>query len=80
MYFKRKQINPKEVNLGELFERYKELKTEKADLVKRSNSLKKEIGELETVATNVEKALGVDIVGNEDQEKKQEKEKDINKE
>lgn len=80
MYFKRKQINPKEVNLGELFERYKELKTEKADLAKRSNSLKKEIDELETVAANVEKALGIDIVGNEDQEKKQEKEKDINKE
>ncbi len=80
LYFERNRMNPKEVNLGELFEQYKQLKAEKADLNKRSSYLKKEINELETVAANVEKALGIDIIGNENQQKKQEREKDINKE
>ena len=80
MYFERKHINPKDVNLGELFEQYKNLKEEKAGLVKQSNSIKKEIKELDTVAANVEQALGVDISADDDQQKKQGREKDINKE
>lgn len=80
LYFARNNINPKEVNLGEMFERYKKLKEEKAELHKRGNFIKKEINELETVAANVEQALGIDIIGNENQQKKQEREKDINKE
>ena len=80
MYFNRNHINPKDVNLGELFERYRNLKEEKSDLTKRSNSLKKEINELDTVAANVERALGVDILAYDSQPQKQERRKDINKE
>ena len=80
MYFERKHINPKDINLGELFEQYKNLKEEKAGLVRQSNSIKKEIKELDTVAANVEQALGVDIPVDDDQQKKQKRERDINKE
>lgn len=59
MYFERKQLNPKELNLAEMFERYKELKAEKEGLSKRSNSLKREIDELDRVAQNIETALGI---------------------
>ncbi len=63
IYFKRKQLKPKEMNLTELFERYKNLKAEKMDLDKKSNSLKKEIRELEIVAENIEKAIGTNSTG-----------------
>ena len=59
MYFERKQLNPKELNLAEMFERYKELKAEKEGLSKRSNSVKREIDELNRVAQNIETALGL---------------------
>ena len=62
IYFKRKQIDPRTINLKELFERYKELTQEKAEITKRSNSLKNEISELERVAQNIEKALGLQFV------------------
>ena len=65
IYFKRKQLNPKELNLAEMFERYRQLNAEKAELDKRSNSLKREIKELEVVAENIEKAVGEDIAGKE---------------
>ena len=59
MYFERKQLNPKELNLAEMFERYKELKAEKEGLSKRSSSVKREIDELDRVAQNIETALGI---------------------
>lgn len=62
IYFERKQINPKELNLTEMFERYKSLKAEKETLAKKSNSLEKEIRELEVIAENIEKAIRVDIM------------------
>ena len=59
IYFDRKQIDPKSIDLRELFERYKELTQEKAEIGKRSKSLKNEISELDRVAQNIEKALGL---------------------
>lgn len=73
IYFKRKQLNPKELNLAEMFERYKELNAEKAELDKRSNSLKREIKELEVVAENIEKAVGEDIAGKKEKQKNAER-------
>ena len=61
IYFNRKQLDPKTINLTELFERYKELKIQKEEIAKRSNSLKKEIDELDRVAQNIEKALGINL-------------------
>lgn len=69
IYFKRKQLNPKEINLAELFERYRELSAEKAEIDKKSNALKQDIKELEMVANNIEKAIGEDIAGKEDDRK-----------
>lgn len=57
IYFKKKQINPKEMNLHELFEKYKALKDEKQVLFKKSNSLKREIDELNIISKNIENAL-----------------------
>ena len=76
IYFKRKQLNPKELNLAEMFERYRQLNAEKAELDKRSNSLKREIKELEVVAENIEKAVGEDIAGKEVNQKNTEKGKE----
>lgn len=61
IYFKRKQLNPKELNLSEMFERYKELKAEKSVLQKRGSSIKKELNELETIEKNIADALNLDI-------------------
>ncbi len=61
MYFERKQINPKGLNLSEMFEKYKSLKAEKVELTKRCDPLKKEIDELERVAQNIETALGMNF-------------------
>ena len=61
IYFKRKQINPKDLNLSELFEKYKTLNAEKAELTKRCDPLKKEIDELDRVAQNIETALGMNF-------------------
>lgn len=58
IYFERKGLKPKDIKLAELFENYKSLKAEKDDLVKKQNSLKKEIQELEVVAKNIEQAIG----------------------
>lgn len=78
IYFKRKQMNPKELNLADLFEKYRELSAEKVEQDKKSNLLKQEIKELEVVAENIEKATGEDIAGKEerrmDSEKGREKE------
>ncbi len=76
LYFKRKQLNPKEMNLAEMFEKYRQLNAEKAELDKRSNSLKREIKELEVVAENIEKAVGEDIAGKEATQKNTEKGKE----
>lgn len=57
IYFKKKQLNPKEINLSELFERYKTLKEEKQVLLKKSGSLKNEIDELNRISQNMENAL-----------------------
>ena len=69
IYFKRKQLNPKDINIAELFERYRELSAEKTEIDKKSNALKREIKELETVADNIKKAIGEDIAGKEDNRK-----------
>lgn len=76
IYFNRKQLNPKELNLAEMFERYRQLNAEKAELDKRSNSLKREIKELEVVAENIEKAVGEDIAGKKVNQKNTEKGKE----
>lgn len=79
IYFKKKQINPKEINLAELFERYRELSAEKAEYDKKSRALKRDIKELETVAENIEKAIGKDIAGKEEYGKNPEREKEQEK-
>lgn len=79
IYFKRKQLNPKEMNLAELFERYRELSAKKEEINKKSNALKRDIKELETVADNIEKAIGEDITGKEDGEKNSERGKEQEK-
>lgn len=61
MYFTRNGLNPKELNLTEMFERYKALKAEKGELAKRSNAVKKEIDELDRAAQNIETALGISL-------------------
>lgn len=61
IYFERKQINPKELNLTDLFEQYKTLKMEKEELSRRCTPLKKEIDELDRIAQNIETALGIDF-------------------
>lgn len=66
IYFERKQIDPKELNLSELFERYKALKEQKEELVKRCNPLKNEIEELDRIAQNIETALGIDFHENDE--------------
>lgn len=66
MYFDRKQIDPKGLNLSEMFEQYKALKMEKEELGKRCNPLKKEIDELDRAAQNIETALGMDFKENDE--------------
>lgn len=77
IYFQRKQLKPNEINLAELFERYKELSVEKKALDRKNGMLKQEIKELDVVAENIEKAIGEDIAGkeehHEDNVKKKEK-------
>lgn len=62
IYFKRKGLEPKELNLAEMFERYRSLKAESEDLAKKQKSLKKEIRELEVVAENIEQAVGESLI------------------
>ena len=84
IYFERKGLKPKEFNLKEMFEQYKVLRTEKEALEKNSNSLKKEIRELEVVAENIEQSIGVNMRENventerEDRQKKKNKENEMN--
>lgn len=61
IYFGRKGLKPKELNLKEMFEQYKVLRAEKEALEKNSNSLKKEIRELDVVAENIEQTFGVNM-------------------
>lgn len=61
IYFKRKQLDPKEINLSELFEQYKRLTIEKQELSKKSRALSGEINEIDRVAENVTKALGINF-------------------
>lgn len=63
IYFERKHLNPRELNLSEMFEEYKKLKEEKIQLLKRSNSLKNETAELDRVMHNIEEALGIHFEG-----------------
>ena len=75
IYFKKKQLNPKEINLSELFERYKALKEEKQVLLKKSGSLKNEIDELNRISQNIENALDLHF----DESVKQQDNKESNK-
>ncbi|MCM1386452.1 MAG: relaxase/mobilization nuclease domain-containing protein [Bacillus sp. (in: Bacteria)] len=75
IYFQRKQISPKEINLSELFEKYKELSHEKSELLKKSSSLKSEINELTRVSQNIKNALDINLS---DDTKQQDKEKSQN--
>lgn len=61
IYFNRKQLNPKELNLGEMFRHYKELKAEQSALLKQSRFLKKELNELEIIKRNIAEALNLNI-------------------
>lgn len=70
MYFERNQIEPNAMNLGELFERYRIAKQEKIEMDKVSKSIHKEISELNTIAQNIETALGIDMA-----EKRQDEER-----
>lgn len=83
IYFKRKGLKPKELNLGEMFEQYKMMSAEKEKLSKKQNFLKKEIRELEVVAENIEQAIGetmMDEPGNNNIEERLKKEKEQEKE
>lgn len=68
IYFSRKQLNPKELNLGKMFEHYKELKIEQSALIKQHNSVKKELNELNIIKKNIAEALNLNM------EKKEKKE------
>ena len=72
IYFKRKGLKPKELNLGEMFKQYKMMSEEKEKLSKKQNSLKKEIRELEVVAENIEKAIGENMMEGEESQKMEE--------
>lgn len=72
IYFERNGLKPKELNLAEMFERYKELNAEKADLAKKQKALKKEIRELEVAAENIEQAIGESMTANEETQKREE--------
>lgn len=61
IYFKRRQLDPKEINLSELFEQYKQLTLEKQELSKKSRSLSRDINEIDRVAENIAKALGINL-------------------
>lgn len=76
IYFKRKGLKPKDLNLAEMFESYKNLKIESEDLVKKQKKLKKEIRELEVVAENIEHAIGVRLIETVERRKTQEMAKD----
>ncbi len=69
IYFKRKGLKPQELSLEEMFERYRELKTENENLAKRQKSLKAEIRKLEVVAENIEKAIGESMMEKENMER-----------
>lgn len=59
LYFERNQIEPQSMNLGELFNQYKNTKQEKIKVDSYCKSLKKEISELEIIEKNIETALGI---------------------
>lgn len=61
MFFDRNKIEPQTMNLGELFERYRDIKQEKLEVDKYCKSVKKEIAELEIIAKNIETALGIEM-------------------
>lgn len=61
MFFEQNQINPKDMNLSELFNHYKELKEEKFELIKNNTPVKKKLRELEIIEKNIENALGIDM-------------------
>lgn len=61
MFFKQNNINPDEMNLSELFERYKDLKQEKTELIKSMSPVKKQMRELSIIEKNIAEALGIDL-------------------
>lgn len=61
MFFKQNDINPDEMNLNELFERYKVLKQEKTELIKSVTPLKNQMRELSIIEKNIAEALGIDL-------------------
>lgn len=72
IYFKRKGLKPKELNLAEMFEQYQKMSVEKEELSRKQNSLKTEIRELEVVAENIEKAIGENMMESAESEKREE--------
>lgn len=64
IYFERKQLDPKSMNLHDLFEEYKSLKQEKSEIIKLNNPLKKSINELEIIEKNIATALDVELYKN----------------
>lgn len=75
IYFERKNINPDEINLSDLFEQYRSLKNEKFQIDKILKNAKEKLTDLETIKKNLEAALNIKF---EENDKKETMEKERN--
>ena len=73
IYFERNKINPDSLNLSELFEEYRNLKSEKLKNDELLKSIKTKLNDLESIKKNLESALNIRFEEN-DKEETMEKE------
>lgn len=59
IYYERKEINPDSLNLSELFEEYRQLKSEKVHNDELLNGMKEKLYDLETIKKNLENSLNI---------------------
>ncbi|MBD5469918.1 MAG: relaxase/mobilization nuclease domain-containing protein [Lachnospiraceae bacterium] len=67
MYFERIDENPDEMNLADLFAKYKEIKQDKLDDEKLYEAIQAEIKELDVIRKNVEDTLKIELIHKEDE-------------
>ena len=75
IYFERKNINPDEINLSDLFEQYRSLKSEKTRNSELLKNIKEKLVDLETIKKNLETSLNIKF---EESDKKETMEKERN--
>ena len=80
IYFERTGIEPDSVNLSELFEEYRQLKSEKIQNEKLMNGMKDKLRDLETVKENLEKSLNVKFDEIKEREAEEKEKKSDNRE